>query len=96
MTSFEKLFWDADSRGSIRVNPRKSASKSLGAAAGCVTVFMDERLADRDEEETQGAERNLAPVIDGREICPQCGRALQAAKCKLVCECGYFMSCSDY
>ena len=44
----------------------------------------------------QGPDKNLSPVIDGQEYCPLCGRALQSHKCKLVCECGYFMSCSDF
>jgi len=30
------------------------------------------------------------------EHCPQCGRAMQSHRCKLVCECGYFMSCSEF
>lgn len=29
-------------------------------------------------------------------ICLQCGKTLEPKKCKLVCDCGYFMSCSDY
>jgi hypothetical protein len=35
-------------------------------------------------------------VVGGREHCPQCGRALEPHRCKLVCACGYFMSCSDF
>jgi hypothetical protein len=50
---------------------------------------------ERDEDR-RGPDRNLSPVIEGQEYCPQCGRALQSRKCKLVCECGYFMSCSDF
>ena len=42
------------------------------------------------------AEKNLSPVSDGREHCPRYGRLLEPHKCKLVCECGYFMSCSDF
>jgi hypothetical protein len=29
-------------------------------------------------------------------ICLQCGRRLEPRKCKLTCECGYFLSCSDF
>ena len=57
---------------------------------------MEEALAEKKDESDRGPERNLSPVIDGREHCPHCGRALQPKKCKLVCECGYFMSCSDF
>jgi hypothetical protein len=30
------------------------------------------------------------------EFCPVCSRRLAARACKLVCACGYYMSCSDY
>jgi ribosomal protein S27AE len=56
-----------------------------------------EELQDKDPNVSrQGPDKNLSPVIDGQEYCPRCGRALQSHKCKLVCECGYFMSCSDF
>lgn len=42
-------------------------------------------------------ERSPAPAAaEDREHCPQCGRVLQSHRCKLVCECGYFMSCSEF
>jgi hypothetical protein len=28
--------------------------------------------------------------------CVNCGKQLNQLQCKLVCECGYFASCSDY
>jgi hypothetical protein len=28
--------------------------------------------------------------------CANCGAAMDERKCKLVCTCGYFLSCSDY
>jgi hypothetical protein len=28
--------------------------------------------------------------------CLNCGKEMLDEKCKLVCECGYFASCSDY
>ncbi len=28
--------------------------------------------------------------------CANCGEQLIERKCKLVCRCGYFLSCSDY
>lgn len=28
--------------------------------------------------------------------CASCGAVLDERKCKLVCGCGYFLSCSDY
>ena len=28
--------------------------------------------------------------------CANCGAAMDERKCKLICSCGYFASCSDY
>jgi exosome complex RNA-binding protein Csl4 len=28
--------------------------------------------------------------------CANCGATLDERKCKLICPCGYFLSCSDY
>ena len=28
--------------------------------------------------------------------CANCGARMDERKCKLICECGYFLSCSDY
>ncbi len=39
-----------------------------------------------------------APADPGTLIltCANCGAAMDERKCKLVCRCGYFLSCSDY
>ena len=28
--------------------------------------------------------------------CANCGATMHERKCKLICRCGYFLSCSDY
>ena len=28
--------------------------------------------------------------------CANCGAAMDERECKLICRCGYFLSCSDY
>jgi hypothetical protein len=28
--------------------------------------------------------------------CTNCGAPMDERKCKLICRCGYFLSCSDY
>ena len=28
--------------------------------------------------------------------CANCGARMDERKCKLICQCGYFLSCSDY
>jgi hypothetical protein len=39
-----------------------------------------------------------APVDPAALIltCANCGAAMDERKCKLICRCGYFLSCSDY
>ena len=44
-----------------------------------------------DDAEPAGADP--AAVI---LTCPNCGAGLDERKCKLICRCGYFLSCSDY
>lgn len=37
--------------------------------------------------------------VDPRALiltCANCGAAMDERKCKLICRCGYFLSCSDY
>jgi hypothetical protein len=38
------------------------------------------------------------PVDPGDVIltCANCGARMDERKCKLICRCGYFLSCSDY
>lgn len=44
-------------------------------------------LVDRDDPVDPGA------VI---RTCANCGASMDERKCKLICGCGYFLSCSDY
>jgi hypothetical protein len=39
------------------------------------------------------------PVFDPATLittCANCGARMIERKCKLICSCGYFLSCSDY
>ena len=39
------------------------------------------------------------PDVDPAAViltCANCGAAMDERKCKLICSCGYFLSCSDY
>jgi hypothetical protein len=41
---------------------------------------------------------DVADVTDPAALiltCPNCGAGLDERKCKLICACGYFLSCSD-
>jgi hypothetical protein len=53
-----------------------------------MVMLVEERAApDRDLEDDPGA-----VVL----TCANCGAAMDERKCKLICRCGYFLSCSDY
>ena len=49
-------------------------------------------LDDDDDADGVGA------VDPGTVIltCANCGAQMDERKCKLICPCGYFLSCSDY
>jgi hypothetical protein len=46
-----------------------------------------------------GAPSTGSQPVDPAELiltCANCGAAMDERKCKLICRCGYFLSCSDY
>jgi hypothetical protein len=54
-----------------------------------------------DEAEAPVATSALASSVDEDPgvlvlTCANCGAAMDERKCKLICRCGYFLSCSDY
>ena len=44
------------------------------------------------------AERVAAVADPGALVrtCANCGATMDERRCKLICRCGYFLSCSDY
>lgn len=46
-----------------------------------------------DDDAAPGPEPDPGLVI---LTCANCGAAMDERKCKLICRCGYFLSCSDY
>ncbi len=48
-----------------------------------------------DDEEPEPVDQTADP---GTVVltCANCGAAMDERKCKLICRCGYFLSCSDY
>jgi hypothetical protein len=53
------------------------------------------RLVDVDVME----DSELSPPVDPGIVvltCANCGARMDERKCKLICDCGYFLSCSDY
>jgi hypothetical protein len=53
------------------------------------------RIVDDPDEPTA---QSSAPVDPGVVVltCANCGAPMDERKCKLICRCGYFLSCSDY
>ena len=51
-----------------------------------------------DEGEPAGAAGLTTDADPGAILltCANCGAAMDERKCKLICRCGYFLSCSDY
>ena len=37
-----------------------------------------------------------AAIENASEFCPVCNVRLASRSCKLICSCGYYMSCSDF
>lgn len=48
------------------------------------------------DDEQESSEETIYKPEEIVLTCPNCGRTMDQNKCKLVCECGYFASCSDY
>lgn len=47
----------------------------------------------RAESETVLDDINQEDMV---RVCPNCGEQMIDQKCKLICQCGYYASCSDY
>ena len=52
-------------------------------------------ILDGDDDETAAATDDLDPAAV-LLTCANCGARMDERKCKLICRCGYFLSCSDY
>ena len=50
-------------------------------------------ILDDEEPRGDGADVDPGTVI---LTCANCGAQMDERKCKLICRCGYFLSCSDY
>lgn len=46
-----------------------------------------------DDDEVDPADFDPAAIM---LTCANCGARMDERKCKLICRCGYFLSCSDY
>lgn len=49
------------------------------------------RIVLVDEDDERSADPGIVVLT-----CANCGAQMDERKCKLICRCGYFLSCSDY
>jgi len=61
------------------------------AAPPSAIAFLDD--PDPADGVATGMDADPAAVI---LTCANCGAPMDERKCKLICRCGYFLSCSDY
>ena len=54
-------------------------------------VFLDEDGETRSTADVEEEDPGVVVLT-----CANCGAAMDERKCKLICRCGYFLSCSDY
>lgn len=50
-------------------------------------------VVDDEVPETPAVEPDPAAIV---LTCANCGSRMDERRCKLICSCGYFASCSDY
>lgn len=58
---------------------------------GAVPPVQPIRLLDEPDEPQAAVDPGLVMLT-----CANCGATMDERKCKLICRCGYFLSCSDY
>lgn len=71
----------------MTMDPRPAATVTSGDLA-----IPPVRLVD-DDRDAAATDFDPAAIV---LTCANCGAAMDERKCKLICRCGYFLSCSDY
>jgi hypothetical protein len=66
------------------------------AAASGQVAFTPIRLVDEGPGPVGGADQAPDDPAELMLTCANCGARMDERKCKLICRCGYFLSCSDY
>ena len=67
------------------IDPSRAASAPSGPA-------VRPELRPLDEDVAPGPFDPATVIL----TCANCGAAMDQRACKLICRCGYFLSCSDY
>ncbi len=69
-----------------------------------VGIGPDHTLPTRITSDTPAGRESQPILLLDEEVepgvvvltCANCGASMDERKCKLICPCGYFLSCSDY
>ena len=87
----DAVHWSADLGGGTRVALVQAGTfrSDAGAIFGPVPRLLWDHLVTAEID----LEMDPATMMT---TCPSCGRQLVDRGCKLICACGYFLSCSDY
>jgi len=69
-----------------------------GPDSGSVPSNSSDTLVGRESWVLTMLDPDPAPADPGTVVltCANCGAAMDERKCKLICRCGYLLSCSDY
>ncbi|HET9456855.1 MAG TPA: hypothetical protein VFO78_05915 [Candidatus Limnocylindrales bacterium] len=73
-------------------SPSAATSPDVPGPAPAVPGPAPVPLMLLDDDPRDGAADPALVVL----TCASCGAAMDERKCKLICRCGYFLSCSDY
>jgi hypothetical protein len=68
-------------------------SLTSGNARESIRMLDDVEPVDLPEGRVGGIGADPGTVV---LTCANCGALMDERKCKLICRCGYFLSCSDY
>jgi hypothetical protein len=74
-------------REAVKHNGKQEMAPAELRGAAVVEPPMGSRAADKTPAGGQE---------DPSRYCPICSQRLEPRKCKLICACGYYMSCADY
>jgi hypothetical protein len=75
-----------------RVTGERGVQRQPGPELGLGSVSPIAFLHDAPQVSAHGDPDPTALIL----TCANCGAAMDERKCKLICRCGYFLSCSDY
>ena len=87
---------------SSRHSPPRAGTRNAPAAAGpadatqLASLLRPVVIVDDEPGPVGGADQAPDDPAELMLTCANCGARMDERKCKLICRCGYFLSCSDY